>query len=278
MKPTDQPSQPSSLAISHKSSFDAPPPPHAFEATGNSANLPDRLARIAHRIARQAVVSPEESITLHHHLDCIESLLDPTSAAVQEAPVCRPAAAWSAAALTGAADIPPPAAASPSLAQLTALLDEATALNTELQQRRDESFRLYDRLTRECHRLTRRVSELEDVLHYLKADIQEDSSEREALHGTVQGLQNWFTAWSAQHGQIVARKLSQHRRRWPRPKMAHSHENEVEALLEGIAAWMRGWNDLEEGFRARERARRRTREERQREWSRDVINTGIFIN
>ncbi|KAG2418113.1 hypothetical protein HFD88_001214 [Aspergillus terreus] len=166
MTPTDPPSQPSSLSISPKSSLDFPSPSLVFEPTGDSTNLPDRLARIAHRIACQPVVSPEESTTLHHHLDCIESLLDPTSAFAQEGPVCHPAAR-SAAALTGAANIPPPAAASPSLAQLTALLDEATALNAELRQRRDESFQLYDRLTRECHRLTRRVSELEYEVHYL---------------------------------------------------------------------------------------------------------------
>ncbi|GES61032.1 hypothetical protein ABOM_001293 [Aspergillus terreus] len=166
MKPTDPPSQPSSLSISPKSSLDSSSPSHVFGPTGDSTNLPDRFARIAHRIACQAVVAPEESATLHHHLDCIESLLYPTSRFAQEGPVCHPPAR-SAAALTGAADIPPPAAASPSLAQLTALLDEATALNAELQQRRDESFRLYDRLTRECYRLTRRVSELEYEVYYL---------------------------------------------------------------------------------------------------------------
>jgi hypothetical protein len=36
-----------------------------------------------------------------------------------------------------------------------------------LRQRRDESCQLYGRLTRECRRLTRRVSELEYEVHYL---------------------------------------------------------------------------------------------------------------
>jgi hypothetical protein len=39
-------------------------------------------------------------------------------------------------------------------------------------------------------------------------------------------------------------------------------------VLEGIAAWMRGWQDVEEGFQVRARARRLKREWRQGRWRR----------
>ncbi|KAL4892607.1 hypothetical protein BDV59DRAFT_37193 [Aspergillus ambiguus] len=257
-----------------KSSLESSPS-HVSGSAHGRTDLPDRFTRIADRIARHAAMSPGQSTALHHHLDCIESLLDPRPPLTQETRTAAGHSAPSESALPDA-EVAPSAAipSSPSLGALMALLHEATALNAQLQRRRSESFHLYDRLTRECQRLTHGVSVLQHEFHSLHADIQEVSLECEALHGTVQGLESWFIAWHAQHGPAVARKLSSPRRRWSKPNMGHDYENEIDILLEGFTAWMRGWSDLKDGFRARERIRQQAMDERRR-----IINsTGIFIS
>lgn len=93
-------------------------------------------------------------------------------------------------------------------------------------------------------------------------DIVEGSAEREALHGTVRGLEAWVDGWQNEPKLRTSRQNKA--RRWIRRKPEERYETDSEALIEGITAWMRGWKDVEEGFRVRERGRQERREERQR--------------
>lgn len=103
------------------------------------------------------------------------------------------------------------------------------------------------------------------VIRCRKADIMEGSAEREALDGTVHGFESWIEGWQRQHDQAVAKRSSQtsRQRKWMKRRTDDPIDSNTEALLEGIAAWIRGWEDAQEGFRNRERERRLRREERQ---------------
>ena len=90
----------------------------------------------------------------------------------------------------------------------------------------------------------------------------DDTIEMEGLRGTVHGLESWVDDWQRQHYLTLAREMNDHskRRRTMRRPMGQSDYDE--RLLEGIMAWIRGWKDVEEGFRGREHERQLRREER----------------
>jgi hypothetical protein len=52
--------------------------------------------------------------------------------------------------------------------------------------------------------------------------------------------------------------------------MEKCNEETIGALLEGIRAWTRGWRDVEEAYRIRERERRLRMEGRQRQQLEDI--------
>ncbi|OGM49958.1 hypothetical protein ABOM_001293 [Aspergillus bombycis] len=232
--------------------------------------LPQRLAKIAHMISQNADVSSEDTTTVHHCLNTLEALLDPRPKLTQEVVKCRPTRIYpetshpvaSAASCSVPMEDRGSSAFEPSSSQLIALLNEVTALNVDLDQRRKESSQIYDLLKRECQGLSRRISELENEVHELETDIMEGSAEREALHGTVCGLEAWVNGW--QNERKLGASRQNKAKRWMRRKPEERYESDAEALLEGITAWMRGWKDVEEGFRVRERDRQDRREERQR--------------
>jgi hypothetical protein len=81
-------------------------------------------------------------------------------------------------------------------------------------------------------------------------------------------LETWVNGWHNEPDLAVVKKPGASRqyraKRWTKRKPEERRESNTEALLEGITAWMRGWKDVEEGFRIRERNRQVRREERQR--------------
>lgn len=107
-----------------------------------------------------------------------------------------------------------------------------------------------------------------------KSDVLEDTIELEGLRGTVRGLDSWVNRWQRQRESTLASHKSDIRKAkgrsyWRRKsKSVASNEeeddgNDFDTFLDGVLAWMRGWNDVEEGFliRARRRKLRRNRKE-----------------
>lgn len=109
------------------------------------------------------------------------------------------------------------------------------------------------------------VSSLWLILCRRQADIFDDTIEMEGLQGTVHGLERWVGDWQRQHDLDLARELSDRSSKQGRRaarRSGYQNDNE-ERLLEGIMAWIRGWKDVEEGFRTRENERRLRREARE---------------
>ncbi|KAI9038165.1 uncharacterized protein KD926_011207 [Aspergillus affinis] len=266
----DQLSPPESIASPN---FDVDSDVHEADLDNDAMRLPDRIAGLAHLMSQNSQLSSDDSTTLHQHPDFIESLPDPRPRLTQEVAKCRPPSPQSGA--TKQLPGTPPALASPttepvrsaneiSQAQLSAVLSEVTALGAELCQRRKESSHIYDRFTRERQAQAQKISDLEEEIDELKADIIEGSAEREALDGTVRGFENWIDGWQRQHDEAVAKRSTQvaRQRKWMKRRMDDPTQSNTEVLLEGICAWMRGWADAQEGFRSREEERRLRREGR----------------
>ncbi|KAK1147663.1 hypothetical protein N8T08_001007 [Aspergillus melleus] len=246
---------------------------HEADLGNDAMRLPERIAGLAHLVSQNTRLSSDDSTTLHQHLDSIESLLDPRPRLTEEVAKCRPPGSQSGATkqLPGNPPAPPSPTTDPgrsvndiSQAQLSAVLSEVTALGAELCQRRKESSHIYDRFTRECQAQAQRISDLEEEMDELKADIIEGSAEREALDGTVRGFENWIDGWQRQYDEAVAKRSTHiaRQRRWMKRRTDDPTQSNTEVLLEGISAWMRGWEDAQEGFRSREEERRLRREGR----------------
>jgi hypothetical protein len=109
------------------------------------------------------------------------------------------------------------------------------------------------------------------VYDYRKSDLVEDAVELEGIQGTILGLQAWIDSLQAE--QVMLRRqryLAQHkaRQKWGASKRNNRYDElgsdtQVDDVLEGLGAWMRGLRDVEEGFQSRARARRTRRERRQ---------------
>ena len=115
-----------------------------------------------------------------------------------------------------------------------------------------------------------------------KSDILEDTIELEGLRGTVRGLDSWVGRWQRQRessspsssSKADTGRRSKGRSYWKRKAKSTTDKNEEEedgndfdTFLDGVLAWMRGWNDVEEGFliRARRRKLRRDRKNHSQE-------------
>ncbi|PYH91511.1 hypothetical protein BO71DRAFT_359213 [Aspergillus ellipticus CBS 707.79] len=276
--PYDQLSPPSSVAdqIWDMALTDPDYASHILDTENAAAPLSVRLTRLAHMASQADPMSKADAGTLHHCLDTLESLLDPRPSLSQEVARCRPPSISRS--INSAASFPETdsqvsedSAAAPqdvSHNQLKDILGEVAALKVEFDRRRKESSDIYDLLGRERQTLTRRISELQDEIEELQMDIFEDSAEREAIEGTIHGLESWVDEWhkqrlatAAKNPKVASRRNGQ--RRWSKCRVEEV-DHDSEALFEGLTAWMRGWKDVEEGFHIRERDRRLRREERQK--------------
>ncbi|EPS33262.1 hypothetical protein PDE_08224 [Penicillium oxalicum 114-2] len=162
-----------------------------------------------------------------------------------------------------------------TLAHLTHLLSELTLLNAEVERRRNEAREIRERYEERCRGLTRNVAELEEEISELHSDLIEDAIDLECLQGTVKGLHEWTDRAHDEQERNRALRVdltSYHspRRSWMgrkdkggRRDRDRDAEMDCEKILEGIAAWMRGWRDVEEEFQIRARARRTRRDQRQ---------------
>ncbi|PYI21360.1 hypothetical protein BO86DRAFT_287413, partial [Aspergillus japonicus CBS 114.51] len=279
-----QPSPPSSVAEQtwDKTLTDPDYASHILESDmSDAASLPARLIRVAQILSESNSISISDSTTIHHCLQEMEALLDPRPGFSHELARCRPRAH----------SRPPSPVDSPrdphinsnitmsttanhvgsvqeiSHSQLSDLLNEVTTMKMEFSQRRRESLEIHGLLTQERQVLTQRLAELDDEIHELRKDILEDSAEREAMQGTINGLEIWVDDWHKQHLLAVTegptmkhRRKSQ--RRWTKCAKEERFNDDGEALLEGITAWMRGWKDVEEGFHVRQKDRDLRREQR----------------
>lgn len=84
----------------------------------------------------------------------------------------------------------------------------------------------------------------------------------EGLRGTVHGFESWVDDWQRQHDLTLAREMNAQSKRRRAKRRSTDQTDHDERLLEGIMAWIRGWKDLEEGFRGRQHERKLRREER----------------
>lgn len=118
------------------------------------------------------------------------------------------------------------------------------------------------------HSSTRGKTDVDILIR--QGDLVEDSIELEGIQGTIRGLEDWIDGLrEAQAVNRIARERSrkEDRRRWAIRGSKGSTEDLLETdgdvVLDGLMAWMRGWRDVEEGFKARSKARQTRREKRQ---------------
>ncbi|KAL1873396.1 hypothetical protein Plec18167_006447 [Paecilomyces lecythidis] len=239
--------------------------------------LSDRLNRLALLAAKRDNIPGQDAGAIGNCLDTLESLLDPRRELTEEIARHRPRssrsnpspqAVGSRGSNSPTARLSVDPAVDNSHRQLQALLKELTAVNAQLQQRRAESRHLHGLFIQKCEGLAQKILELEDEIQDLHSDILEDTIELEGLRGTVRGLESWVGRWQRESASKEARdasKKSSSKSPWKRKRHAHNvgdNENDTDALIDGITAWMRGWKDIEEGFHVRARRRQARRDQR----------------
>ncbi|KAL4955658.1 hypothetical protein BDW69DRAFT_111732 [Aspergillus filifer] len=260
---------------------------------GNDGNLSNtvfqrltRLANLSFNKSRQHS-SDSDVKTLQLCLDTIESILDPRPDLTKKITLCRPPTPerggnkfTSPRSSFDKSAFPPSSeprstndnsdAHSPSLqykptssqpCDSPAILNRAKMVDEELRMvseelrvRREETLHIYDLLRNERRWQRERIVHLESEIDELRADVQEEMAEREALQGTVHGLRTWVDAWPKEPQQTRTGGW------WSKKKVVKPSQFDADALFDGMAAWMRGWSDVEEEFRNRDEARRRRRE------------------
>ncbi|KAJ5659800.1 hypothetical protein N7507_006251 [Penicillium longicatenatum] len=246
----------------------------------------DRLAELAHLASASLGADSRDSNAgplIHRHLDAIEAILrDPQPEFAQEVAHGGRRRSFRTKSLLGdpdAAELKEPDWLAKSrneerkrqemASQLTTLLGEVTSLNQELQQRHTESVEIREVYEDRCRGLTRTVAELEDEVSELRSDLVEDAVELEGIQGTIHGLQHWIEGMREEQKRARVARDSVRRkakRGWGgRKNIDEIGETEGEVVLEGLSAWMRGWKDVEDGFKIRARGRRTRREQRQRQ-------------
>lgn len=100
------------------------------------------------------------------------------------------------------------------------------------------------------------------ILHYSRrADVLEDEIELEGLRGTVRGLESWIGRWKRDNNRRESEEGNSENTNGLQWRGSDGNED---ALMDGINAWMRGWKDVEEGFRIRARWRKRRRREKKK--------------
>ncbi|KAL4868576.1 hypothetical protein BDV12DRAFT_96061 [Aspergillus spectabilis] len=256
--------------------------PRDIDPLSASETLSKRLTRLAHLSTLSAQTHPLtlDARSIHQCLDTLESLLDPRSHLTREITLCRPDAGIdgkasrkldnpkqpnislsSAHSRSRSLKVTPTKRTAPIRSSLAAIHDEVKTLADEFMKRRDETVHIYELYDQDRNRLRNRIAELEAEIEDLRADMQEDMAEREALQGTVRGFEAWIDGWLTEYDLAHLKKPIETPRRpsrgwWTKKKVDKPGGFDADALLEGITAWMRGWTDVEEEFRNRDRARR----------------------
>ncbi|KAL5045250.1 hypothetical protein BDW71DRAFT_89318 [Aspergillus fruticulosus] len=138
--------------------------------------------------------------------------------------------------------------------------EEVRRLGDAFLKRREETLYIYSLHDRERKQMRRRIAELEVEIEELQADMRQDMAEREALQGTVRGFEAWIEGCQEEY-RLAQKKpketLTQNGRGWwSKKKVSQPDDFDADALFDGITAWMRGWADVQEEFRDRDRARR----------------------
>ncbi|KAL4750154.1 hypothetical protein BDW72DRAFT_119766 [Aspergillus terricola var. indicus] len=148
--------------------------------------------------------------------------------------------------------------------------EEMKKLGEAFLKRREETFYIYSLHDRERKQMRRRIAELEAEFEELQADMQQDMAEREALQGTVRGFETWIERCQEEYQLAHKEKPTETPRQngrgwWSKKKVDQPDYFDADALFDGITAWMRGWADVKEEFRNRERARRERRIEKNKQ-------------
>ncbi|KAL2384373.1 hypothetical protein RJZ90_001971 [Blastomyces dermatitidis] len=157
-----------------------------------------------------------------------------------------------------------------------------------LEQRRVECLHLNAVFTVKCEKLAQQILEMGDEIDELRAEKIENAIELEGLKGTMRGLEGWIRRWKKQlhrRDAVDVEVDSSSEYTWssgysssPSGLMGGrgggewDHRNQTrkledtiggdgnddtDRLMDGISAWLRGWNEVEEGFRIRARLRER---------------------
>ncbi|EEA23789.1 hypothetical protein TMatcc_006861 [Talaromyces marneffei ATCC 18224] len=262
-------------------------------SNGDVVMLNQRIVHIGHLVANNNALrglSQDDCAAVNTYLDNIEKLLDPRADISQTVALNCPASSTGNATPTASdsrrksfsKNAAPQSITTTSQPQLqtvshdlTSVLKELSSVNSELRQRYLESRHIHDLFIIKCEGLAQRILELEEEVHELKSDILEDTIELEGLRGTVRGLDSWVNRWQRQRDSSssssssplkVRSKSKSYWRRKPKPADRNEEEeedgNDLDTLLDGVLAWMRGWNDVEEGFLIRARRRKLRREKK----------------
>ncbi|PGG98041.1 hypothetical protein GX51_07015 [Blastomyces parvus] len=157
-----------------------------------------------------------------------------------------------------------------------------------LEQRRLECLHLNAVFTVKCEKLAQRILEMEDEIDELRAEKIETTIELEGLKGTMRGLEGWIQRWkkqlhrrdpvdvdldsgseytwsseyySSSFGLVGGRGAGEGDHHTQTRKLEETiggdGNDDTDRLMDGISAWLRGWNEVEEGFRIRARLRER---------------------
>ncbi|KAL4875788.1 hypothetical protein BJY04DRAFT_151171 [Aspergillus karnatakaensis] len=250
--------------------------PEKIQTISTIEDLSKRLTRLAHLsiLNSQALTHPLnlDTSSIQQCLDKLESLLDPRSHLTREITICRPDPGTHgkgqrksdkpkqfipisrAHSRSRSLEVTPKQKA-PLPSGLAVVHDEVRTLADEFRKRRDETLHIYKIYDDERKRLEHNVAKLEAEIVELRADMQEDTAGREALQGTVRGFEAWIGGWLAEYD-LVAHAKTQGRGWWKKRPSDKPGDFDVDALFEGITAWMRGWTDVEEEFRNRDNARK----------------------
>ncbi|KAK2757668.1 hypothetical protein FQN54_004637 [Arachnomyces sp. PD_36] len=266
----------------------SPPPTQQQHTTP----LAERFATLASLISDPSTQSHLEqcdsdsnhspTITIHKHLDHIERVLDldPRRDITREITKQRPRSTSRPHPHLPPAHAPAPSSSQPmdspstttTQDELPTLLSNLKSVTEQLQHRKQETLHLNALFTMKCEGMAQRIIALENEVHDLESDIFEDTIELEGLRGTVLGLESWVNRWKRQRESDspprTTKPTSSRKDRKKKKKgvseAVGEYENDNDALIDGIDAWMRGWKDAEEGSRIRARMRKQRRELRRR--------------
>ncbi|KAK2871559.1 hypothetical protein FQN49_003063 [Arthroderma sp. PD_2] len=141
--------------------------------------------------------------------------------------------------------------------ELLSILDSLTKANEGFRQRRIEQRQIHDQYHTRCERLSKRISELEDEVNSLQCEMFNNTIELECMRGTVSGLDSWFNHWKSQNDSddyldSALKRPSKSRGKYSKYfDQLGRLEEQRDGLIDGLSAWMRGWNDANDGFRTR---------------------------
>ncbi|EFQ97383.1 hypothetical protein MGYG_00423 [Nannizzia gypsea CBS 118893] len=141
--------------------------------------------------------------------------------------------------------------------ELSLVLNRLTKANEDFRQRRVEQRQIHDQYQIRSEEFSARVSELEDEVKSLHDEVFNITIELECMRGTVSGLDSWLSHWKNQNNSDGHLNSVLKRPAKPRGKSSKYFEQldrlqeQRDGLIDGITAWMRGWNDATDGFQAR---------------------------